>query len=650
MKGLPASARVYVLSIIVLGGLVAVGAMLLPGGRPVLNLPFAIFAGAALLTQLQGVRMATTAEQGQAWSLLSSVLIATIILFPVGSVTLLVLLTLGAYWIKRRYPWYQGLFNIAQHEIAVVLAALIWHGGKPVGAVVGFAVQWYAAAFATGLTFYVVNGVLVTIAIALASRRSLLQVGVFSRASFYRELVLIWLSVLVADLWRLNPWLTSLLAMPLIALSQMLRMHLEDTERIRRSQWEAEDRARQLISLNELTRALTSSIERSQVYEALYTQIKRSYELEAFAVGFYDFHAHQVKFGFVRLGDRPLSAFVRSAGETVIARLLQATAPVVLESNRDRAAVEALSPSRQLAGAAGITVVPMTLGDRTIGLILLGPRQPLSAQDLDLLFTMAGQAAVALDKTQLFESLQMQMAALEQTQLQLLQSAKLATIGELAAFIAHEINNPLTSVLGYASLILSETAATDPKRADLEVIEKEALRARAIVRDLLGYARQTESSMEQTPVNAALESVIPLAKRRAEMCQVAITSKLDPGLPPILADVNQLKQVFINILNNAIDAMPQGGEVEVSTRSINGDGLGPRVEIAFQDHGVGIPSDQLSKIFDPFFTTKEAGKGTGLGLPITKRIVERHGGSIEVTSEEGLGTRFTIKLPVPAPR
>jgi len=649
MKGLPLSARLYVIAITVLGALVVVGAPLLPGATPQLTIPFAIFVGAALVTQLQGVRVSTL-DQGQAWSLLSSVLIATIILFPIGSVTLLVLITLAAYWVKRRYPWYQGLFNIAQHEVAAGLAALVWHLGKPAGTTGYEAVQWYIAAFATGLTFYLVNGLLVTIAIALATRRSPFKIGVLSQASFYRELVLIWLSVLVADLWRLNPWLTTLLAMPLIALSQMIRMHLEDTERIRRSQWEAENRARQLVSLNELARALTSSIERSEVYEALNKQIQKGVELDTFAVGFYDFHAHQVKFGFGRLGDRALGPFVRSASEPVISRLLQAKEPIVLDPNRDRNTIEVLSPSRQLSGAAGITAVPMKLGERTIGVILLGPHQPLSTQDLDLLSTMASQAAVALDKTQLFESLQMQMAALEQTQLQLLQSAKLATIGELAAFIAHEINNPLTSVLGYASLILSETPAHDAKRADLEVIEKEALRARAIVRDLLGYARQTDSVLEQVQINAAIESVFPLAKRRAEVAKVVITPRFDPQLPPIQADVNQLKQVFINILNNAVDAMPGGGEVIVSTRQVITNGVGPRVEIAFQDHGVGIAPDNLSKIFDPFFTTKAAGKGTGLGLPITKRIVERHGGTIEVTSEEGRGTLFTIQLPISSVR
>jgi len=292
-----------------------------------------------------------------------------------------------------------------------------------------------------------------------------------------------------------------------------------------------------------------------------------------------------------------------------------------------------------------VAAVPMTVGDRTMGLIVIGTRTAISPQELDLVTTMASQAGVAMEKAELFKNLQTQMAALEQAQLQLLQSAKLATIGELAAFIAHEINNPLTSVMGYASLILGEMDASDPRRADLEIIEKEALRARAIVRDLLGYARQTDAVMGPTFVNAALDAVLPLVRQRADGAHVTISTAFEPQLPAIMGDNNQLKQVFINLLNNAIDAMPKGGTVQVETRTVHGNGTGPQVEIAFRDTGVGISPEQLSKIFDPFFTTKKAGQGTGLGLPITKRIVERHGGSVDVISVPGKGTRFTIFLP-----
>jgi signal transduction histidine kinase len=297
---------------------------------------------------------------------------------------------------------------------------------------------------------------------------------------------------------------------------------------------------------------------------------------------------------------------------------------------------------------ATATDIPILYRGLPIGVlrVWLRPGTSFSSDDLSMLQTLADEIAVAIENARLYENLQQQMAMLEQAQFQLMHSAKLATIGELAAFIAHEINNPLTSVLGYASLILSDTPADDPKRSDLEVIEKESLRARAIVRDLLGYARQTDSALEQTGINDALESILPLIRRRAESQNVNIDAVLDPHVPRIMGDVNQLKQVFINILNNAIDAMPAGGRVAVTTREIAGNGTGPQVEISFQDSGVGIPTDKINRIFDPFFTTKEDGKGTGLGLPISKRIVERHGGSIAVSSTPGQGTRFTICLPV----
>jgi len=760
MKNLPTPARVYVLGVITAGGILAALVPQLPGAAPRLDLPFAVFVAAALLTQLVGVRVIMPGREGIAWSLINAVIVATVLLFPAGNSILLVLITFTAYGFKRReLPWYQGAFNVAQHVVSVSLAEALWGIARPESTVGAMAVQWYAVAFSAGVVFYVANGTLVTLAITLVAGKPFGQVGVISRSSFYREMVLIWLGAAVADFWIVNPWRTVLLTLPLVGLSQMLRMQIEDAERIRRSQQEAEGRAQQLASLNELARALTSSLELEQVCDALYAQIRKVVPADAFGAGVYEPHSDLIRFSVWRTEDETFPAFTRNASEPIFRRVLQARTPLALEQGRDHEDIAQLSQYGRLPRDAMVVAIPMTVGDRAVGMIIVGTRRALTPQEMDLLSTMASQTAVAMEKAQLFdrerrksaqlsaitqvskkivtihsvdvllqqtsrlieetfafervqvlladeaetaqadpaatdipvlyrgesigdlrvwlrpgtgfspddlsmlqtladeiavaienarlyENLQRQMAMLEQTQFQLMQSAKLATIGELAAFVAHEINNPLTSVLGYASLILSETPPDDSKRGDLEVIEKEALRARAIVRDLLGYARQTDSAMEQTRINEALESVLPLIRRRAEAQHVSITANFDPSVPPILGDVNQLKQVFINILNNAIDAMPTGGVVEVSTREVRGNGTGPQVEIAFQDGGVGIPEDKLERIFDPFFTTKEDGKGTGLGLPISKRIVERHGGSISVKSVVGAGTRFTVALPV----
>lgn len=762
MKNLSLPARIYVLGVIIVGGVLAVGLPQLPGAAPYLTLPFTVFLAAALLTQLRGVRVIMPGREGMAWSLVNAIIVASLLLFPLGNTVFLILVTFVAYWIKRReLPWYQGAFNVAQHVVSVAAAAAVWALGRPSTATGAYALEWYAAAFASGLTLYVVNGALVTAAITLAAGKPIKQVGVISRASFYREMILVWLGAVVADFWAVNPWRTVLLTLPLVGLSQMLRLQLEDADRVRRSQQEAEGRTQQLVSLNELARALTSSLDPEQIYDALYAKIRKVVDLHVFAIGLHDAAANTVVFGTWRVGDKTLPSSTRAASEPMLTRLLRSREPVVLEAARDRDAMRELSGSKGWPEVSSAVVVPMALGDRAVGLIVLGIGSTPTVQQLDLVSTMASQAAVAVEKAQLFgrerqksaqlgaitqvskkivtihsvdvllqqtsrlieeafdfervqvllqdgdgpsapaldaattdipilyrglpigvlrvslrprasfspedlsmlqtladeiavaienarlyENLQQQMAMLEQAQFQLMHSAKLATIGELAAFIAHEINNPLTSVLGYASLILSETPAGDPKRSDLEVIEKESLRARAIVRDLLGYARQTDSAMEQTGINDALESILPLIRRRAESQNVSIDAQLDPRVPRIMGDVNQLKQVFINLLNNAIDAMPSGGRVDIVTREVAGNGTGPQVEISFQDSGVGIPPDKINRIFDPFFTTKEDGKGTGLGLPISKRIVERHGGSIAVASTPGQGTRFTIYLPV----
>src|SRR5437867_284462 len=519
------------------------------------------------------------------------------------------------------------------------------------------AVQWYAVAFSAGVVFYVANGTLVTLAITLVAGKPFGQVGVISRSSFYREMVLIWLGAAVADFWIVNPWRTVLLTLPLVGLSQMLRMQIEDAERIRRSQQEAEGRAQQLASLNELARALTSSLELEQVCDALYAQIRKVVPADAFGAGVYEPHADLIRFSVWRTEDETFPAFTRNASEPIFRRVLQARTPLALEQGRDHEDIAQLSQYGRLPRDAMVVAIPMTVGDRAVGMIIVGTRRVLTPQEMDLLSTMASQTAVAVEKAQLFDrerrksaqlgaitQVSKKIVTIHSVDILLQQTSHL--IGELAALLAREINNPLASVLGYAALILSETPPDDAKGDDLEVIEKDALRARAIVRHLLGYARQTDSAMEQTSINEAIESVLPLIRRRAEAQHVSITANFDPSVPQILGDVNQLKQVFINILNNAIDAMPTGGVVEVSTREVRGNGTGPQVEIAFQDGGVGIPEDKLERIFDPFFTTKEDGKGTGLGLPISKRIVERHGGSISVKSVVGAGTRFTVALPV----
>jgi two-component system NtrC family sensor kinase len=221
------------------------------------------------------------------------------------------------------------------------------------------------------------------------------------------------------------------------------------------------------------------------------------------------------------------------------------------------------------------------------------------------------------------------------------QSTKLAAIGELAANIAHEINNPLTTVLGFASFIAERLPVEDPMREELGLIQEEASRARDIVRDLLQFSRQRDFMPEPSDVNMVLEQVVAMIRRQGAFGTVTVTEAYAPDLPMAEMDVPRIKQVFLNIINNAVYAMKEGGRLTVRTTAAD-----DSVRIAFEDSGPGIPPDVLSRIFDPFFTTKPEVSGTGLGLSVSLGIVQSHGGTIDVDSTVGAGSTFTVTLPL----
>ncbi|MHB1132318.1 MAG: [Fe-Fe] hydrogenase large subunit C-terminal domain-containing protein [Chloroflexota bacterium] len=230
---------------------------------------------------------------------------------------------------------------------------------------------------------------------------------------------------------------------------------------------------------------------------------------------------------------------------------------------------------------------------------------------------------------------------LQETQAQLVHSEKLASVGQLAAGIAHELNNPLGSILIYSHLLLKDFSPQTPQHQDVRLILEETTRCKAIVAGLLDFARQREIYTEATDVNALLEDMLASALKHDIFASTQVERKFDPALPEILADPNQLREVFWNLAVNAAQAMPHGGRLTIATRLADG---AQAVEIAFSDEGVGIPPDELNKVFTPFFTTKST--GTGLGLSIVYGIVKMHRGNITVSSEVGRGATFVVTLPI----
>jgi signal transduction histidine kinase/DNA-binding response OmpR family regulator len=327
--------------------------------------------------------------------------------------------------------------------------------------------------------------------------------------------------------------------------------------------------------------------------------------------------------------------------EAVITALRKAKVAIAA-SDSQAEAWSGIAPAQAVAHRS-ILIQPIYWKDELIGgfsVLWLKDSHRFTPDELRLAEGIALQSALAIENSRLYEGVKQQMAELKQTQAQLVQSTKLAAIGELAANIAHEINNPLTTVLGFASFIAERLPSEDPMREELGLIQEEASRARDIVRDLLQFSRQRDFMPEPTDVNTVLEQVVGMVRRQGAFSTITVKEAYDPDLSMVEMDVPRIKQVFLNIINNAIFAMQDGGTLTIRTTK-----AGDKVRIAFEDTGSGIPADIVGRIFDPFFTTKPEVSGTGLGLSVSLGIVQSHGGTIDVVSEVGRGSTFTVTLP-----
>ncbi|HLE13941.1 MAG TPA: cache domain-containing protein [Anaerolineales bacterium] len=243
---------------------------------------------------------------------------------------------------------------------------------------------------------------------------------------------------------------------------------------------------------------------------------------------------------------------------------------------------------------------------------------------------------------ELASSFNSMLDTLQTTQDQLVQSEKLASLGQLAAGVAHELNNPLGTILLYSDILRKELDPTSPYQEDIELIVNETKRCKGIVSALLEFARQNQVVAQPTDLNALIQYIVELEQKRFTDSQGEIVLELDASLPVIQADLAQLHQVLVNLIDNAMDAMPDGGKVTL--RTINQPA--GMVTLEVEDTGIGIPQEHHSMLFTPFFTTKPVGIGTGLGLPIIYGIVKLHRGQINVRSEINKGTTFTIQLPI----
>jgi signal transduction histidine kinase len=283
---------------------------------------------------------------------------------------------------------------------------------------------------------------------------------------------------------------------------------------------------------------------------------------------------------------------------------------------------------------------------RAIGVLYVdnaGSAEPFSDDALRAAEALARHAALAIENAQMFEREQHTIEELKQAHKQLLQSEKLATIGQMAAGIAHELNTPLTYIMGNLELLeLQELSAA--QREMLSSIARGAERIRTLAQRLLAFSRPAREEMVPLPLNDLIERSLELCQYQIASGRVTLEKQLDPGLPRVLGVSNQLELALINLVVNAVHAMGEkGGTLTVASRR-----RGDDVEVSVSDEGTGIPERVRSSLFEPFVTTKPEGKGTGLGLSTVLMVVERHNGHVDFDTEDGRGTTFRITLP-PAP-
>lgn len=323
------------------------------------------------------------------------------------------------------------------------------------------------------------------------------------------------------------------------------------------------------------------------------------------------------------------SAFLRRQGPIVREEIM------LEEDNAEAFMLAAVMTERQAE-----ICVPLSAQERLLGFLLLGRkrnREVFSVEDLRVLTTLGAEAAVALENARLYEELR-------SSQVMLARTDRLAAVGTLAAGIAHEIRNPLVAVQTFIQLLPEQIDDPEFRTTFLDLTNSELSRVSTLINDLMTFARPSPATLDEAQINDVAEQIVRLLTGQAKKRDVTLIANLAPDIPPFVVDQGQIKQVFMNLVMNAMQATPAGGTVTITTSLTHeADGQGWCV-IAVQDTGSGIPLDQKEQIFDPFFTTKES--GVGLGLFITHQIIEEHGGTIKVESEVGKGAQFLIHLPI----
>jgi GAF domain-containing protein/CheY-like chemotaxis protein len=413
-------------------------------------------------------------------------------------------------------------------------------------------------------------------------------------------------------------------------------------------------RADELAALNRIATAMVSTLDLDQVLTLAMQGINETLRVEAGSLLLLDDAEGELVPRMTLCGEKSVRGeMTLSLGEGVAGWVVQEGKPLLLPDTRQAGRLSSTTAQLLSVEARSVLCVPLVLRGKTIGAIEVinkwGGR--FTEDDLTLLKSIAASVAIAIENARLYAEVKDFADELARSQAQLIQSEKLAATGKLAATIAHELNNPLQAVQSCVYLVANQADPDGHDRQYLDIAREELDRMAGIVGRMMDFYRPSSEGRIPTDVSVLLEDVIALVRKRLQQGGIEMDLELAPDMPFIVATGDHLKQVFLNMIINALEAMPQGGRLEMATRYVSEPDARKKapvdagfVEIEFADTGVGIPAEHINNIFDPFYTTKP--KGMGLGLSVSYGIIERHGGQILVESEVGEGTTFIVRLPV----
>ena len=418
---------------------------------------------------------------------------------------------------------------------------------------------------------------------------------------------------------------------------------LQDITERKQAELEIRRRNRELMVLNSIGQTLTESLDLGDSLHRTLRQMAELFSLDATSLYLFDESGTKLR-RVAAAGHR--SEYSRhfpavSVKPELLQHIKDAHATFISAQGLPLPAV--FRDAQIKEGIATAYIVILWSKDRVIGGLVVGTRTPreFSPADVNLLIAVGSQISSALDRSILYEETRQAYENLRRTQEQLLHSERLAAVGQLISGVAHELNNPLTAILGYSQLLTS-SGQLGPQGVEYsEKLYKQAQRTHRIVQNLLSFARQHKPERMPVKMNQTLEETLALRDYDLRMSNIRVHLDLAPDLPVTAADPHQLQQVFLNMVNNAVDAILEGsteGDLWVRT-AMEGD----RLVIEFTDSGPGVK--EPSRVFDPFYTTKPVGKGTGLGLSICYGIITEHGGTISVRNAPTRGACFTIELP-----